>query len=137
MGYDDAQMLREQVAAIKHDLGKYVAWTSANLAPEAWSAPASEELIDALRRDLLSTRTGRDGGVESAWELWARLSAQIERPWPQELQRVDRAVAKLAAAEPALRAGDAAAIGAMATDIEHAQQDIRTQLRALHRRLSA
>ena len=64
--------LLETVAALKHDLGKYVAWTSANLTDEAWADPVSDELIGALRGDILETRKGRDGVHESAWEVWGR-----------------------------------------------------------------
>ena len=50
------QDLRERAAALKHDLGKYVAWTSANLEDDVWDGPVRPELVDALRRDVQVAR---------------------------------------------------------------------------------
>ncbi len=56
------------LAAVRHDLGKYIAlnlrWLPDN--------PPIEELRDALRLDLLATRSGPDG-TEDAVTLWRRL----------------------------------------------------------------
>ena len=123
----------ELVAALKHDLAKYVAWRSANLDESAWSEPDNVELCDALRADLLATRT-RDGAAESAWQVWDRLAAGLEQPLPRELECVRSAVDILRAAEPELRAGRLP--GSLAP-IRAAQDEIRWQLRELHRRLLA
>jgi hypothetical protein len=64
--------LQEQLAALRHDLGKYVVLQLRWLPPE----PDDDELREALRADLARTRSGR-GQVESAVELWARLGAPL------------------------------------------------------------
>ena len=129
-------MLRESVAALKHDLAKYVAWTSANLDEAHWTSPASEELMDALRRDLLETRTTREGRTEAAWEVWRRFLPQLEVSQHAELEEVADAISRLEAVAPALRAGDKAAVGARCQDVRDAQMSIRKHLRDLQRRLA-
>src|SRR5690606_36796379 len=74
---DGPDSLLETVAALKHDLGKYVAWTSANLADEAWSAPVGDELVGALRADILETRKAKDGSHEAACEVWSRFGDRL------------------------------------------------------------
>jgi len=127
--------MRERAAALKHDLGKYVAWQSANFDDEAWTGPMSEALIEALRSDLLHTRQ-RAEGDQAAWEVWAAHVEDLPRPLPEpELQRVDAAVQRLRSHEAALRASDAEALGRARSEIREAQQDIRAALRDLHRRM--
>ncbi|MCY0990116.1 hypothetical protein OV203_23455 [Nannocystis sp. ILAH1] len=128
----------EQVAALKHDLGKYVAWMSANLGDDHWHGPLRDELVEALRRDLLRTRSGGDGTVEAAWELWTRFAADWPRPLPApELVEVEAAVEVLRAHSPALARGDRDAIAAARPQIRAAQQTIRSELQKLHRRLQS
>lgn len=128
----------QQVAVLKHDLGKYVAWMSANLDDGYWTGPVRDELIDALSRDLLRTRTPQEGPPEPAWAVWDRLSAGLPTPWTApELARVHEAVAVLRGAEPALRARDRVALAAVRGDLRAAQRTIRTALQQLHRRLQA
>lgn len=135
MDSDSSEFCR-QVAALKHDLGKYVAWMSANLDEACWRGPVRDELIDALTRDLLRTRTPAEGPPEAAWELWDRLAAALPRPWTEpELRTVDGAVAVLRAAEPALRARDGAALTDQRDGVRAAQRTIRAALQQLHRRL--
>ena len=135
MSFDVADF-PEQVAALKHDLGKYVAWMSANLAEECWQGPVPRELINALRRDILRTRIAADGTSEAAWDLWARFSADWPRPLPApELVEVEAAVEVLRAHEAALVAGDGDLIAAARSQIRAAQQAIRAGLQQLHRRL--
>ena len=125
-----------QVAALKHDLGKYVAWMSANLDASCWQGPVRDELIDALDRDLLRTRTPGEGPPEAVWELWDRLSAALPQPWTEpELYEVDAAVAVLRQAEPALRTRDRDLLADQREAIRAAQQKIRGALQQLHRRL--
>jgi len=115
--------------AAKHDLGKYVAFQLRWLAPDA--SPA--ELLDALRADVLQTRRGPDG-IESAPELWDRLRPPLAALGPDpDLQAVDRAVAALAAAAPAIADGsiDAPAMQAAA---DHARA-VAKHLAALVKRL--
>jgi hypothetical protein len=129
--------LLEQVAALKHDLGKYVAWTSANLDDAVWEGPAPQridELLAALRADLLETRKHGDH-CESAWEVWRAHVEQLPHPLEPELEAVAHAVAELERVGPALADGDREAIIRERGSIRAAQQDIRQQLLNLHRRL--
>lgn len=133
----DRQGLREIVAALKHDLGKYVAWRSVNLDDAAWTGPVQPMLIECLQADVLRTRTG-PGGDRPAWEVFAALVAPLPRPLPEpELRVVETAVARLCEAGPLLVAGGAEDIAAVRADIRAAQATIRAQLAALHRRLLA
>jgi hypothetical protein len=132
--HDGAELLG-RVAALKHDLGKYVAWMSANLEEALWRGPVRDELIDALARDLLRTRTPAEGPPEPAWAVWERLSAALPQPWAPELQQVAAAVQVLRAAEPALVARDRAALADLRADLRAAQRTIRAALQQLHRRL--
>ncbi len=128
--------LREAVAALKHDLAKYVAWSSANLEDSHWTSPASEELMQALTRDLLSTRTTREGRVESAWEVWRRFAPRFADCDFEELGLVADAVERLEGVEPALRARDHLAVGERCQDVRDAQMSIRQHVRDLQRRLA-
>jgi len=136
MASEDSGEFGRQIAALKHDLGKYVAWMSANLDASCWQGPVRDELIDALGRDLLRTRTPAEGPPEAAWELWDRLSAALPQPCTApELHDVAAAVAVLRRAEPGLRARDRDALADQREAIRAAQQKIRGALQQLHRRL--
>jgi hypothetical protein len=126
--------LIERVAALKHDLAKYVAWTSANLGEEVWDGEMDGELVGALQADILRTRKGREG-PESAWEVWHSLSEDLPRPLAPELQSVAEAVETLASFARSLEEGDAQALAPARPTIRGAQMQIRAQLRSLHRRL--
>jgi hypothetical protein len=132
----DLDALIERVGAIKHDLGKYVAWTSANLDDALWQGPLHDELIDALRADLLETRKLADRS-EPAWVVWAGHRAALPVPLEPELEFVAAAVARLEQLEPALRERDREALAAARPLVRSAQQDIRKALLDLHRRLLA
>jgi len=126
----------ERASALKHDLGKYVAWMSANFPDEAWIAPLENDFVAALQRDVLQTRK-RAGEPEAAWEVWARLTDGLGRPFGEdELNRVDLAVAELRLAERALRDDDRPALVQLCPRLRVAQREIRAQLRAYHRRLA-
>lgn len=128
--------LAQRVASLKHDLGKYCAWMSANLDDDDWDPPITPRLVEALQRDLLSTRTRRDGSQEPAWEVWNRLAGDLSRPLEiGELAEVERAVSVLARAEPALRDGDRTRLEPQAAELRAAQRSIRQQLKALARRI--
>ncbi|MCA9651924.1 MAG: hypothetical protein H6712_28540 [Myxococcales bacterium] len=125
----------ELAAALKHDLGKYVAWQSANFDDQAWEGPLPPALAEALRADLLRTRS-RAEGDQAAWEVWEAHVHDLPRPLPEpELRTVDGAVAVLHEHEQALRHGPAEALAAARPAIRAAQQTIRGALRDLHRRL--
>ena len=128
------ETLLERVSALKHDLGKYVAWTSANLEDEVWEGPVGDELITALRADLLETRKQGEQR-EPCWEVWRVHSAELPRPLEPELESVEAAVGRLEQHGPALSEGDRAAIADARAGIREAQREIRLQLRNLHRRL--
>jgi hypothetical protein len=126
---------RERVAALKHDLGKYVAWTSANLDVKIWRMPVGDVLLDALAGDVLRTRP-RGDDYEAAWEVWERLTHDLDRPLAEpELADVEAAVAVLKDAAHSLRARDAKGVAARREQIRAAQHAIRTRLQHLHRRL--
>jgi hypothetical protein len=127
--------MQERAAALKHDLGKYVAWRSANFDDDAWSGPLDDALVQALRDDLLRTRQRPDGD-QAAWEVWAAHTHDLPQPLPEpELRTVDAAVAVLRAHEPALRGADHAALARARPAIRRAQAEIRAALRDFHRRL--
>lgn len=58
----------EALRTARHDLGKYIAFQVRWLAPDCSDA----DLREALVADLRETRRGPDG-VETAWDVWARL----------------------------------------------------------------
>jgi hypothetical protein len=126
--------LLEQVAALKHDLGKYVAWTSANLDDGLWEGPVTDELVAALRADLLETRKHGERR-ESAWEVWRAHLQLLPRPLEPELEAVGRAVTELERVGSALADDDRVQLASARPAIRRAQQDIRLLLRDLHRRL--
>ena len=127
---------RERVAALKHDLGKYVAWRSVNLPEDAWTAPPSDALVNALCADVLATKSTPAGDL-AAWEVFDVLTRDVPRPWPApELAAVATAVERLQACGDALARRDAAAIAASRATIRAAQATIRRELAALHRRLA-
>lgn len=129
-----SEQLREWAATLKHDLGKYVAWRSANLPEAAWAGVLDDLTAQSIRADILATREG-SGGVEAAWSLFERLTTPWPRPWPAELQAVAAAVAVLRDLSDVLGADDRAAIATARASIRAAQSTIRTELAALHRRL--
>lgn len=92
----DAQLddLVECLGAIRHDLGKYMAF---ELRFVGLDAP-SEALRRALNTDLLATmrRRTEDGGeiVESAWVLWRRLRPEALSDDP-DVRSIDRAMSVL------------------------------------------
>ena len=127
--------LLERVAALKHDLGKYVAWQSANLDDAAWTGPVGETLVSALRSDVLATKKGTDGD-RSAWEVWDAHTEDLPRPLRSpELSRVEAAVRVLQAAGPVLRDADRVGIATHRAAIRAAQLEIRAALSGLHRAL--
>lgn len=128
---DDRQLSRERAAALKHDLGKYIAWRSANLPESAWQRPLDDATRESLQADILRTRSA-NGVDEPAWALFERLSQQWPQPWPDELVKVERAVAMLRAHADALANG-----GALPhAELHRAQLEIRSELAALVRRLA-
>lgn len=92
---------REAAAAARHDLGKYICFNLRFAGPSASDA----ELLEALRADLLSTRSGPQGDVD-ALAVWAGLAPGLAplRPDP-DLDAVDAALAELTPQLDALRAG--------------------------------
>ena len=134
MDPDDPEARRELAAALKHDLGKYVAWRSANLDDEAWTGAVTPLLVDCLRADVLRTREHGDD-VQAAWDVWAAHTQALPRPLQDpELVEVDAAVQVLRSAADAIAGDDDAAIAAVRADVRDAQRRIRTALRDFHRR---
>ena len=130
MSEPSADEQRELVAALKHDLAKYVAWRSANYGDDAWEGPLSEDFAKAVQDDVLRTK-----GDAPAWGVWDELSRAFARPFEhRELQVVSTAVEQLRAIESELREGGAA-LAEQRSVVRDAQQTIRRELRDLHRRL--
>ena len=107
--------LREHLARLRHDLGKYVALQTRGLAPGA----DADALQQALVADVLKTRRSRVG-VESAPSIWAAYRPTLvgEQPltdgtrvfWADDpdVVAIDRAMRVLAELVPALEANQAA-----------------------------
>jgi hypothetical protein len=84
---------------------------------------------------VLRTRP-RGDDYEAAWEVWERLTHDLDRPLAEpELADVEAAVAVLKDAAHYLRARDAKGVAARREQIRAAQHTIRTRLQHLHRRL--
>ena len=126
--------LRELAAALKHDLGKYVAWRSVNLPEASWTGDLDELAAQSIRADLLATHQ-REGHPESAWALFDRLIGPWPRPWPAELEATALAVATLRELAVPLGSDDRVVIAAARGAIRKAQATIRAELAALGRRL--
>jgi hypothetical protein len=128
---DEHLHLRELVAALKHDLAKYVAWRSANYGDDAWEGALQDDFVQSLQDDVLRTK-----GDLSAWQVWDAAASELGTPLPHpELEAVAAAVDTLRTHESALRAGNQPLADARAS-IRAAQSTIRSQLRALHRKLA-
>ncbi|MCX4239355.1 hypothetical protein [Paraliomyxa miuraensis] len=135
MSPDRDPSLLERAAALKHDLGKYVAWRCANFDDDAWTGPMTDALVEALQADLLRTRETPQGDL-TAWEVFEAHTADLPAPLPEpELRTVAAAVQVLREQEPALRAGDRGRLAAARPALRQAQHEIRSALRDLHRRL--
>ena len=123
--------LRELVAALKHDLAKYVAWRSANYPDDAWEGALQDDFVASLQDDVLRTK-----GDLSAWQVWDAAAAELGEPLPHpELEAVAAAVDVLRSHEQALRAGNQP-LADVRGSIREAQMAIRSQLRDLHRKLA-
>ena len=128
---DELLEVRELVAALKHDLAKYVAWRSANYGDDAWEGPLQPDFVQSLQDDVLRTK-----GDLSAWQVWDQAATAFGHPLPHpELDTVASAVDVLRGHETALRGGQQPLANARPS-IRDAQQTIRSQLSALHRRLA-
>jgi hypothetical protein len=107
-------MTRRQLASLVHDVGKYVARTARNLPPEP-----TREMIDMLVRDLYELRPG-----QAASAVFASLGSFAGAP---PLDDVRALFAEIDRLEPAVRAGEAAAVGRAAG----LAREVETRLRAL------
>ncbi len=123
--------LLEAVAAAKHDLGKYVAFSARWLPP----GTAGTELLEALRSDVLHTRRNSDGS-EDAVALWSRLRPDLGSLGDDpDLLAVDAAIEELSGWMPGLEAGTLG--DGELTACAGTAKSIATHLAALHRRLKA
>lgn len=115
--------LEEAAARARHDLGKYVAfqtrWTGVDAPPEA--------LREALRADLLRTRSGPAGTADAA-TVWAELRGPL---LPAGVDAIDALVARLAAYGARLDTLDPAGLREAAT----LALRLGDELKALHMRL--
>lgn len=124
------ECFRALVADLKHDLGKYVAWRSANY-PELWAGDWDErawnepEWVEALRSDILTTLGGR-----AAWEIWDERTSGWPRPWASRaMAQVEQAVEVLRRHGDLLRAGASVELVRAHRDLVAAQRTIRDALR--------
>jgi hypothetical protein len=125
------ETLRDLVAALKHDLAKYVAWQSANYDEAAWTGPLGDDLLRSLGADILRTK-----GEQPAWSVWDDFVVAVGRDSGlTELDAVRDAVDVLREVGSALRSEDREAVARARPAIRRAQQTIRSELRDLHRRL--
>ncbi len=111
-GAEVLEDLVEQLADLRHDLGKYVCFETRFVGVEA----AEPDLRDALRADLLRTRCGRDAegreATETAWALWARLRPGTLAGDP-DITEIDALIGRLQAAD---LSGDLACLRRTAED---------------------
>lgn len=68
MSIDDLEDLADQVADLRHDLGKYITFEVRFVGLDA----DTEALRQAVKADLLATDK-RGGETEAAWSVWGRL----------------------------------------------------------------
>ena len=97
---------------VRHDLGKYVTFSSRFLADDA---PLAERRA-ALRDDLLRTRRGPAGEATAA-EVWAGLRGELGEAPPalrETIARIDAAVAALDADAREVDTLDATGLAALA-----------------------
>lgn len=119
--HTELEDLVEDLADLRHDLGKYVTFGVRFLGPD----PAPADLRAALEGDLL--RTARRGdATETAWQLWARIRPAGLADDP-DVQRIDLGIRAL---EDADLSADAVGLAATA---ERAR-DVAEATRSLHRR---
>jgi hypothetical protein len=105
---------RRQVAALVHDVGKYVARTARNLPPSP-----TREMVDMLVRDLYDLRPGQHASV-----VFAQLAAFADAP---PLDDVHALFAEIDRLEAEVRAGAPDAVMRAAL----LARDIEARLRAL------
>ena len=129
--------LTERLMSLKHDLGKYVAWQSANLDDEEWR-DGSARLTAAVRRDILGTRPTRDGVRRPAWVIYeagveGMTAAEREQSAP-ELGRIEAHVRWMESLGERLTSGAALDDREVRMRMLAAQREIRASLRELVQR---
>lgn len=116
--------LVEDLADLRHDLGKYITFGVRFLGPD----PAAGDLRAALEADLHRTAR-RPSGDEAAWEVWARLRPRGLDSDP-DVRRIDAGVQRLASAD---LSGDAESLAAVAAEA----RAVAAATRSLHQRAVA
>lgn len=118
-------------ATLAHDVGKYVARTACNL-PDPVTAPLDPELVEMLVRDLYALGQG-----ERASARFARLVEKAgpdglsDRPDDAPLGEVRRLLIEVDALEPAVRAGEVAAVTRAATLAREVERLLRALAQAV------
>ena len=119
----------EWATRAKHDLGKYIAFQSRWLPPDA----SAEEWLGALESDLLHTRKGPNGS-EGAVELWRSLRGeQVGLESDPDFRKVELAMERIAEQLEGLRTG-ALTIPQMMSLAEETKT-VASHLSKLHKRL--
>lgn len=129
--------LTQRFMSLKHDLGKYIAWQSANVEEEEWWT-GSERLTASIQRDLLRTRTSRDGVPQPAWDVYdewfCALTDEERTQAAPVLGRVAAQVRWMESIAAQISSGEALDDPAIRRRIKDAQREIRDTLRDLVRR---
>lgn len=130
--------LISHLAALRHDLGKYVALQVRSLGPD----PGDEELRAALTADLVQTRRG-PAGVADATSIYATFAPALRGEAPlgsgervdlrgdPDFDALEAAIARIAPVIDALRAGGPCDLRGAAD----AAVEASARCRALHQRL--
>ena len=119
--------LSEDLADLRHDLGKYVTFEVRFAGREA---AETEVLRAALQRDLLRTYS-RQGADQAAWEVWARLRPALLDGDP-DVAEIDAALAGLR--EVALATAERAALLRAAAQAEAVSAACRRLLQRVQSR---
>ena len=129
-----------QLLSLKHDLGKYVAWRSANFSSEEWQRGGAQ-VFASVREDILHTRKCADGSSMPAWAVFDAAESQMSErdrvTAAPELAQVRGRVRWLESVRDDI--ADDAKLGdpAFRDAIAAAQQEIRAELARLVARARA
>ena len=129
----------ELAAALKHDLGKSIAWETAMIDATKRCAPGSRQLHRAIRQDLVRTRRGSDGSTRNALEIWNEFLPELQSERFREFVELRLVADQLQVIQslwPVL-VDDSADLVPHVETLLKAQFEIREALVAFQRRLRA
>jgi hypothetical protein len=111
--------MSDEMRRLVHDVGKYVARTARNLAPETTLTPP---IVAMLTRDLYETYAGERASAHLGRSSLAALAPPAYRRARELLEEIDRL-------EPNVRAGEPPAVrraAALACEVERALRSLIT-----------